>query len=267
MADDHAAFLDLAAPYALGVLAGDERDAFVSHLATCAICRQEVASLARVVEALPQTLDQAPLPPALRARVLAVATAPAAAGSMPLTPPRAGASPWVGWLAAAATVAAVAFGALAWISRTENARLRQQLTLAQEREATLDRQIAALQSSAASAAQTAAVLRAADLGRVDLAGQTGAPQASGRILWSASQGVVFVATNLPPLPPGRVYQLWVVADKPLSAGVVVPDAAGHLTVISTEPVTVRPKAFAVTLEPEGGRPAPTSPPLLAGSTE
>jgi anti-sigma-K factor RskA len=268
MADDHAAFLDLAAPYALGVLAGDERDAFVAHLATCAICRQEVASLARVVEALPQTLDQASLPPALRARVLAAATGPAAvAAPVPRRQPRSGASPWVGWLAAAATLAAVVFGAFAWISRTENASLREQLSRAQAREAELDRQIVALQSSAASAAQTTAVLRAADLGRVELAGQTGAPQASGRILWSASQGVVFVATNLPPLPPGRVYQLWVVADKPLSAGVVVPDAAGHLTVINSAPVTARPKAFAVTVEPEGGRPAPSGPPLLAGSAE
>jgi anti-sigma-K factor RskA len=265
MVDDHDAFLDLAAPYALGVLAGDERDAFVAHLATCAICRQEVASLARVVEALPQTLDQAPLPPALRARVLAAATAPTTAAFSQR--PRPGASPWVGWLAAAATVAAVALGALAWVNRMENVRLRQQLARAQEHEAVLDRQIVALQASAAYAQQTTAVLRAADLGRVELAGQTGARDATGRILWSATQGLVFVATNLPPLPPGRVYQLWVVADKPLSAGVVVPDAAGHLTVVNSGPVAGHPKQFAVTLEPEGGRPGPTGPMLLVGSSE
>jgi anti-sigma-K factor RskA len=161
----------------------------------------------------------------------------------------------------------VVFGAFAWISRTENARLRQQLSIAREHEAALDRQVAALQTSAAYAAHTAAVLRAADLGRVDLAGQTGAPQGTGRILYSSTQGLVFVATNLPPLPPGRVYQLWVVADKPLSAGVVVPDAAGHLTVISSAPVAVHPKAFAVTVEPEGGSPGPTTPILLVGSPE
>jgi anti-sigma-K factor RskA len=45
------------------------------------------------------------------------------------------------------------------------------------------------------------------------------------------------------------------------------DAAGHLTVISSEPVGVHPKAFALSLEPEGGRPAPTGPILLAGSNE
>jgi len=269
---DHDAFADLAAPYALGVLEGGERDAFVAHLAACDVCRREVASLARVVETLPHTVDQAPLPPGLRARVLAAATAPAAVSEFKPRPqpqprPQPGAPRWMGWLAAAATLAAVASGAVAWNSRSENARLRQQLTTAQAREAALDRQIVALQTSAANAVQTTAVLRAADLGRVELAGQTGASEATGRILWSASQGLVFVATNLPPLPPGRVYQLWVVADKPLSAGVVVPDAAGHLTVINSAPVTAHPKAFAVTLEPAGGSPGPTSPLLLVGSSE
>jgi anti-sigma-K factor RskA len=59
----------------------------------------------------------------------------------------------------------------------------------------------------------------------------------------------------------------VVADKPLSAGVVVPDHAGQLTVISRAPVAARPKAFALTLEPEGGRSAPTGPMLLMGASE
>jgi len=260
--DAHDALADLAAPYVLGVLTGAEREAFVAHLQTCALCRQEVASLAPVVEGLPQTLDQAPLPPALRARVLAAATGNEIAFRQPA---RSRPSYWTGWLAAAATLAAIALGAVAWNSRTDAARLRGELATAREREAALDRQIVALQASAAYAQQTAAVLRAADLGRVELAGQTGARDATGRILWSASQGVVFVATNLPPLPPGRVYQLWVViADKPRSAGVVVPDAAGHLTVINTEPVAAHP-TFALTVEPEGGRPAPTGPMLLVGS--
>ena len=268
---DHDAFADLAAPYALGVLEGGERDAFAAHLATCETCRREVASLARVVETLPQTVDQAPLPPGLKARVLAAATAPATVTEFKPRQPQQlqpAAPRWMGWLAAAATLAAVASGAVAWNSRTENARLRQELTVAQEREATLDRQIAALQTSAANAVQTTAVLRAADLGRVELAGQTGASAATGRVLWSASQGFVFVATNLPPLPPGRVYQLWVVgADKPHGAGLVTPDSAGHLTVINNAPVSVHPAAFAVTLEPEGGSPAPTSPILLVGSSQ
>src|SRR5262249_24407012 len=211
-AHDHDAFSERVGPYALGVLAGEERAAFVAHLATCAICQREVAALARIVEGLPQTLDQAPIPPELRARVLAAATAPGVVSDFtPRQRPQPGASGRVGWLAIAATLAAVVLGALAWIGRMENARLRQQLASAQEREAALDRQVAALQESAAYARQTAAVLRAADLGRVELAGQPGASGATGRILWSASQGVGFLPANLPPTPPRRGRQPRVVA--------------------------------------------------------
>ncbi len=38
---DHA-WLDAAAPYALGALSAEERAAFEAHLADCAICRAEV---------------------------------------------------------------------------------------------------------------------------------------------------------------------------------------------------------------------------------
>lgn len=264
----HEAVAQLAAPYALGVLPANERQVFVSHLTTCVECRREVAELSRVVEAMPQTLDQAALPPSLKARVLAAALSTDTARRHAIGEQRVViASRWVAWLAAAASLAAVVFGAFAWNGRTETARLRTQLAVAQQREAALDRQIGALEDSAGHTRQTAAILRAGDLGRVELVGQAGAPGASGRVLWSASQGLVFVATNLPPLPPGRVYQLWVVADKPLSAGIVVPDSAGRLTVINSEPVAARPKAFALTIEPEGGRSSPTGPMLLVGSNE
>ena len=259
---------DDAGAWVLGALPPDEQERFAAHLETCDICRREVASLSRVVEGLPQTVEQAPLPPGLRARVLAAATAPAVVTEFTPRQAQPRASRWVGWLAAAATIAAVVSGALAWNSRAENSRLREQLASAQERAAVLDGQVAALRASATHAQETAAVLRAADLGRVELAGQTSALNASGRILWSPTQGLVFVATNLPPLPPGRVYQLWVVADnKPTSAGLVTPDAAGHLTVINSQPVAAHATTFAVTLEPEGGSTGPTTPVLLAGSSQ
>src|SRR6185436_11926796 len=149
-AHDHDALADLAAPYVLGVLTGAEREAFVAHLDTCALCRQEVASLTPVVEGLPRTLDQAPLPAALRARVLAAATGNEAAVPQPA---RSRPSYWTGWLAAAATLAAIALGALAWNSRTDAARLRGELATARVREAALDRQIVALQASATYAQQ------------------------------------------------------------------------------------------------------------------
>ena len=53
-----------------------------------------------------------------------------------------------------------------------------------------------------------AILAATDLMRVNLQGPPAAPQAAGRALWSRQSGMVFAATNLPPLPADKTYQVW-----------------------------------------------------------
>ncbi len=121
---------------------------------------------------------------------------------------------------------------------------------------------------AADLAQSAiAVLAAPDLARIDLAGQPAAPAASGRALWSRQRGMVFSASNLPALPRGRVYQVWVVVPSgPISAGLIEPDASGGAGgVFQTPPNIPAPVAVAVTIEPAGGVPAPTGERVLVGA--
>jgi anti-sigma-K factor RskA len=91
--------------------------------------------------------------------------------------------------------------------------------------------------------------------------------ARARALWSRQRGMVFTASNLPPLPPGRVYQVWVVtAQAPVSAGLLTPDAQGGGSVYFETPVDIAPPvAVAVTLEPAGGVPAPTGARYLIGT--
>ena len=269
MTPNHEQFADAAADYALGALSGDERRAFEAHLTSCADCRRDVAEFARVTDALPHTLPTEPLPPDLRARVLTTAvTGPRRVPNTAAPTTRVSAvRPWLGWLAAAASLVAVVTGSLAYNGWREAAELRAALVRSQQQGEALERQLAALQQSASRARHTAAVLGASDLARVDLKGQAEAAVASGRVMWSQSQGLVFIATNLPPLPPGRVYQLWVVADKPLSAGIVVLEPVGQMSVMNAGPMAGAPKAFALTVEPEGGRPSPTGPMVLVGQSE
>ena len=73
---DHAAQRDAAGLYALGALAGADREAFEAHLATCEECAADMRSLAAVVHALPYSAPQIDPPAALRARVLAAVGAP-----------------------------------------------------------------------------------------------------------------------------------------------------------------------------------------------
>jgi hypothetical protein len=114
-----------------------------------------------------------------------------------------------------------------------------------------------------------AVLTAPDLTQVDLQGQQPvAPRASGRAFYSRSRGLVFTASDLPPLRAGRTYQLWVVtAQSPVSAGLLELDTAGRVTqVFNTPPDLAAPVAIAVTEEPAGGVAAPTGDKYLVGLT-
>jgi anti-sigma-K factor RskA len=220
---------ELTGLYVLGALTGAERQAFEAHVAGCARCAAEVYSFEPVVAALGQMAPPADPSSSVRAQLLA-AVSPAEPRGWRRT----------GWLAAAAALL-VAIGASGYALR-----LRQQ---SQDQQA------------------VARVLAAPDLARIDLTGQPVAPTASARALWSRSRGLVFTASNLPPLPAGRVYQLWVLSSQPapMSAGLLKPDEAGRVTAMIPTPQDMpQPVAMAVTLEPDGGVPSPTGNKYLVG---
>jgi anti-sigma-K factor RskA len=228
---DHESLRELSGAYALGLLTLTERRAFEAHLGTCAECTQELRELTVVTESLGRMVEPRQPPARLREQVLR------AAGGRP----RAGGRGTPFWLLLAASLALVAIGGYAAILRGR----------VSETEATVR--------------HTERILAAADVRRVDLAGQDVAPGASGRAFWSRSHGVMFTATGLPALPKGKVYQLWVVTKSaPLSAGLLTPDGSGHVMAVADMPPGVEPVAVAVTIEPEGGVPSPTGAKYLVG---
>src|SRR5262249_31224429 len=135
-------------------------------------------------------------------------------------------------------------------------------TLEQElREAILqvqagERQTAQARLVATNAERQLSVIAAPDVAQVALKGLAGAPQASGRGLWSRARGPLRSASNLPALPPGRTYQLWVISGKmpPISDGwIFQTDASGGVMTMFTTPTTLPlPTAMAVSIEPDGG---------------
>ena len=93
------------------------------------------------------------------------------------------------------------------------------------------------------------------------------PWPEGKVYYHPKKGLLFMASNLPPVDTGKVYQLWYVPENgsPLSAGVFAPDVHGNATLMTPPSVKpMAPKAFAVTLERSGGVPEPTGPQVLAG---
>ena len=240
--------------YVLGALDERERRAFEVHLATCEECAAEVRSLAPVVSALALTAAGA-VPSSAARQSLLERTRRRRRFDM-------------SGLAAAASIAlAVGLGGYAVQLRGRIATLEQRLHQATLRADASERQTADARRTAFDAQSTVAVLTAADVARVDLAGQPAAPTASARAYWSRSRGIVLMASNLPALAPGRTYQLWVITGQPapFSAGVLAPDVDGRVTVrFDTPPDLAKPVAMAGTLEPEGGVPSPTGAKYLVG---
>ena len=256
---------DHAGPYVFGSLDRDAQLSFEAHLAGCDECAAEVRALRRVADGLARSVPQRTPRPELRQRVLeaVVGHRPAPAAVHPV-PARAIAR----WLPLAATIL-VTLGIAFYAGRLQTrvadleARLDQAIAQAQ----TAEQAVADARRVGAELQSAMGVMAAPDLVRIDLKGQTVAPQASARALWSRARGMVFTASNLPPLPAGQVYQVWVVAaPAPVSAGLLMPDPSGaEQTFFNTSPDIPQPTAVAVTIEPAGGVPAPTGAVYLAGT--
>jgi anti-sigma-K factor RskA len=102
---------------------------------------------------------------------------------------------------------------------------------------------------------------------------TGRPQPpKGKVFVNPSQGVLLVASNLPPAGTGKVYEMWLIpkGDKPTPrpAGLFQSGSDGTALHIQRGAVDLaNVAAVAVTLENEGGAAEPTSQPLIVAALQ
>jgi anti-sigma-K factor RskA len=278
---------ELASLHALGVLSAEERAALAAAMAADPELAAEVRQLEDTAGALGGVVAQVDPPARLRARVLAVAgiedesAGSSAVVSMPgprsATRPadvaaRAGArsSALPGWLAAAAAlVLASGLGLWALQLRTALDAMNARVDRAESEVVRIQRAVEDAQQQTRVLQATNAVLFAPDTLRVDLAGEGPAPGSTARAFMSRHSGLVFAANQLPALPAGKVYQVWVVPQgqnpAPISAGLLETDPSGHASLFFPMPAGAPPAAaLAVTVEPAGGVSAPTGARVLLG---
>ncbi len=251
---DHEEYLELAAIYALGALDGEDRAKLETHLASgCEICRDEILDSEKLLADLALAAPHAAPPDSVRRRLFERVREDSGAATerspLPFRLTRA--------LAAAATLAAVGLGVYA---RTLHERAETAETERAAREA-LERDLGSLTETLE--AFTAPATRA-----VSLSGQGEAPGAAAKAFLDPENRRLFLYVyNLPPPPPGRTYQLWlIVGGAPVSMGTfgVEPDGRGRLDTASV-PAFEGEITVAVTVEPAGGVPQPTGPMVLVGS--
>ncbi|NGN69844.1 anti-sigma factor [Streptomyces sp. A7024] len=228
--------------YVLHALPPTERAAFERHLAVCGACAQEVRELAATAGRLGLAVAAAP-PPEMKQRVLQ------AIGTVRQEPPKVSAPgrvrTWARSLPrmalAASLAAAAALGGIAvWQHQSaEDAR-------EQARE------------SRQQAADLAAVLAAPDARSAT--GKLGDGATGTVVVSRARDRAAFVASQLPELPDGKVYQLWFDDGGSMrSAGLLEGPGAGSATLMDG-PVG-KASGMGVTVEPAGGSRQPTSTPL------
>ena len=237
------------ASYALGILSDEERVAFEAHMAECAECRREIQEFGEVISLLAYSTPTKNPPADLKERILDTASK-----VRPTTRRRH--STWPFWLAAAASAALAVMAGYGFL---------------QERRARLELQSAYEQSQNELAARDSLLdtLLAERLSTASLVA-TGEAQPSMQLFWNRRADVVVLAAfNLDPAPPGRTYQLWGIPEgqSPISLGTFDVPADRQATVVLPVPpgVSLELSALsAVTEEPAGGSPQPTTTPFLAG---
>ena len=236
--------LDLLTAYALGAITPDEITRVSTLLVDQPELRATLAELRAAADMLPYGLPEASPPAELRQRVLDHAvgrSSPAKA-----SPPRRFASRMRGWVLGLSGIAAVAVVAAA-VGWAQLIQARDQLAQSQ----------AALKQTQAQVADAQALL-------ATLEGSGG----SASILRTRSGEAVMIA-QLPPLQPGRVYQLWRIqgSNNPASAGIFHVSAQGYGTadLLAVQQPQVG-EIFAVTNEPDGGSPGPTTTILIKGAS-
>jgi anti-sigma factor RsiW len=263
---------DLIPAYVLGAADEADRALVEAHLPRCPNCRQLVKDYGPVVDLLPFAAKQVEPRAEQRYRILAatmgspapvspIRNAPGIRTKSPVPSRSSRLSSLFSNIfrspafSAVALVLVLAFGI--WNVMLQN-QLLQQAAETRQMVAELDRQRAFLTTLAYS---ESAPRR--------LWGTEIASQAVGRLFGGPDEFTfVMVTYDLPKLPPGKVYQLWLIdpTGNRTNGGTFTVDDEGRGWLISHAPQGLgNYKTMGVTIEPDGGSPGPTGAKMLGGN--
>ena len=238
---------------ALGALDEDERTAVTGHISACPGCRAQLAQYAAVSRGLLQAVPQRVAPPAIRQALMER-----------LNPHRPSWGERIGsWLRGAQVLPHWAFGVTAaFVLAVIGALGAETIHLANQQDAL-----------AAQIRQQQAALAVVAGSSTESINMTGTQVAMGATAWMRfdpeNSTAVMQAVNLPALPTGKAYQLWLIyPDGKRDSGAVftVPaDSNGKVTLVVMAPKPLKNYVrCGVSIEPSGGSPWPTGPAALTG---
>jgi hypothetical protein len=224
--------------YAMGVAEDPERSEIREHLDRgCEVCMKEMKRARQVASMIGASSDPAAPSAKLRRRILA---------SVGAEQRSFGWAPWLGLVAALSLVGAFYFEARERSSLEELAAVRSQM---RQQAVDLTRLNEAM-----------TIMNGADTRQVNFGAGP-----KGKVFVNPALGVLLIATNLPPAPAGKAYEMWVIPKgaKPVPAGMFQSQADGTAMHIQRGPVDMNGMTVAVTMEDHAGAAQPTPPILFA----
>lgn len=261
-------FRELIEAYALGALDPQDRAALEAHLgAGCADCTKALEEARWLVSQLAYAAPDAAPSDILKGRLMQEVRTDANAGSIASKPrvlPAKGAIPIWLWAAVAALVIFSAYST--WTTQ----RLEQEIRQTNERTAALLAERQKTQEQLALAKREAMILMDPSSHKISLWGEHAHPETI-EAKWQAELGLCLTGDKVPMPSSGRVLQVWFIPKakdaKPMPSMMVRPDADGKLMLLISKPPEAmeNTKAIAITEEPAGGSPWPTSAPLWSGN--
>ncbi len=250
----HPQFVEEFDLFALGALDREEAQHLEAHLKVCPECRRELDEARGRMALLALAAPFQEAPGRVKEKLLSQIGGRPAPQLRPWSP-----AIWRWAVAALASVSLVLAVYAARLSTNNDELSRSVVKLEAERQR--------LHAELTRARAVADLLTAPDTSRVTLVSGEARPAPQGKAFYHPQRGLIFYAANLPALPSGKTYQLWLVPAEgnPLSAGTFQTDPRGNGEVVLPPlPTGVAAKAFAVTVEPGGGVPQPTGPKVLIG---
>jgi anti-sigma-K factor RskA len=260
--------------YALGALDPAERAQLERHLAESIAhegCQAELDRAFRTASALGEDVPEVKPPEDAWSKIQSRIAREGEAKVLPFR--RGGWAPWVVSLAAAAACFILLAKALSYRSaiNEKNAELSRLSGVVAERDS-CRQELEAMRQSSQMQRAALALLELPATRLVPLGPTPGSqtPSRGNALLNVEQQKAMVLITALAPAV-GKDYELWVIREgnPPTPAGILKPGRDGRVIAeVSAAALQAgRPDIFAVTLEPPGGSPGPTTTPFLLGKVE
>ena len=138
--------------------------------------------------------------------------------------------------------------------------LNAQVTRLQNEISGLNEQVAAQKQSIDELVQNLPQTDQSDVITVSLKSTREQSRPLGQLIANPNEtSAVLVISGLPPLEPGKTYQVWLIGNAPVSAGLLTVDENGQsVLIITSEEAIGSFNSLGISIEPEGGSAQPTT---------